>query len=338
MASKMTQFAGGRYVHRTDIILTSSNPRFAMRQLIISAWSVEKSIQFNAFESDWWKIIAGQLPSGDPNAMRKTNHRRHLIEHYVHVRDTIVTDIQHARAVYDVPFIAINVDLITNAVQNQKYVAIRLSLNLKGHMKSYNIAVRKFDLTSNDILSYQASENLMNWTVAILGEFRIGLEADVATSTGDGGPDVRRAFSKLFSTGLHEWCLSHLGNKAMEEGFGASVDPAKSKNRAARAVIMKVRTLIESLNKSGLLKRLYEDAVVEEFGRYLKLRNSPTHRWASIEDVLANILKKWDAIEKAYSLADGKEFPLTTDDYKVGSNLNVDMMAVLLFMVVLLFR
>jgi hypothetical protein len=45
------------------------------------------------------------------------------------------------------------------------------------------------------------------------------------------------------------------------------------------------------INKSKLLKMKLEEAMKKEFGIIVKMRNSPTHRWSSVEDALIRILK-----------------------------------------------
>jgi hypothetical protein len=61
-----------------------------------------------------------------------------------------------------------------------------------------------------------------------------------------------------------------------------------------------MRGVIEHINKSPA-KQAFDESTFEEFGRFLKLKNAPTHRWSSNEIVLERVLKLWQNIEVAYA-------------------------------------
>jgi hypothetical protein len=146
----------------------------------------------------------------------------------------------------------------------------------------------------------QASDLLVLWMKTILQEFEVDPEADVLTSCTDSGSDVKRALEVVFPT-HREWCVSHLIHLALADAFGSSVDPNKTKNTEVRELINACRKVIETVNKSKLLKLRVDKNMLEDFGRISKLRNSPTHRWSATEDVLVRILNYWNAISNAFN-------------------------------------
>jgi hypothetical protein len=61
------------------------------------------------------------------------------------------------------------------------------------------------------------------------------------------------------------------------------------------------------------LKALLEHNLLTEFGKVMKLRNSPFHRWAAAEYVFIRLLWCWNQIQNAF-MEDGKAFPIA--DYR----------------------
>ncbi len=51
--------------------------------------------------------------------------------------------------------------------------------------------------------------------------------------------------------------------------------------------------MVESINKSKQLKATFDEMVLNDVGRALKMKNSPGHRWAAIDDVLERLLRLW---------------------------------------------
>jgi hypothetical protein len=77
---------------------------------------------------------------------------------------------------------------------------------------------------------------------------------------------------------------------ALANAFGCSVDPHKTKNCELRAVIGACRKIIETVNKSKVLKAKCDERQESELGKELKLKNAPSHHWSATEDVLIKIL------------------------------------------------
>ncbi len=87
---------------------------------------------------------------------------------------------------------------------------------------------------------------------------------------------------------------------ALADAFGSSIDPNKTKNRDMRNFITNCRKTIETVNKSKVLKARFEEKVLEEFKKTMKLHNSPTHRWVATEDVFIRLLQCWNVLGHAF--------------------------------------
>lgn len=267
----------------------------------LSSFAVQHSLSYSAFESNVWKVLASKLPVGSHNRLKSINIRKHNVEHYLAIKRIIVSDICAAQSSFEVPFLSISLDLIQNEVQNKKLIGVRVSFALKGEIKSYNLAVRGYNPSTEQLSSdTPASELLVQWCSTILSEFGIDPKRDVLTSCTDSGSDVKKALEKVLPT-HREWCVSHLTHLALADAFGSSLDPSRSQNVEVREVITKCRKVIETLNKSKALKHTFEEKCLKELGKTLKVRNSPSHRWSSLDDVLARILRVWDHIVFAYN-------------------------------------
>jgi len=70
--------------------------------------------------------------------------------------------------------------------------------------------------------------------------------------------------------------------------------------------------VIEKANKSKRLKESIEQKMRKEFGRAVKLRNSPAHQWSAIEDVFVRLLQYWEIIEQSFLDTDS---PFTMHGY-----------------------
>lgn len=267
----------------------------------MSSIAVQHSLLYNAFDSDIWKVLSSKLPVGPNNRLKSINICKHNVEHYLAIKGLIVSDINAARSSFKILFILLSIDLIQNEVQNKKLIGVRVSFVLRGEMKSYNLAVRGYypsiDQLESDI---PASDLLIQWCSQILSEFEIDAKRDILTSCTDSGSDVKKALEKVLPTQC-EWCVSHLTHLALADAFGSSLDPSRSQNVAVREVITKCQKVIESLNKSKTMKHTFEERCAKEIGKVLKVRNSPTHRWSSLDDVLVRLLRIWDHIIFAYN-------------------------------------
>ena len=192
------------------------------------------------------------------------------------IKEFIIKNIKEAKVLYNIPFISISLDLIQNAVQNKKLIDVRVSYVCGGAITSWNLAVRGYNPTEELMKSGQASDLLVLWVKTILQEFEVDAEADVLTSCTDSGSDVKRALEVVFPT-HREWCVSHLIHLALADAFRSSVDPSKSKNTEVRELMNSCRKVIETVNKSKLLKIKVDNKMLDEFGTICKLRNSPSH-------------------------------------------------------------
>lgn len=281
----------------------------------LAAWSASQSISYNAFESDRWRLIARQLPVG-AEGMKHINLRKLHIELYVSGRQFIIDKLKHARAMYQMPFLSINLDLIKSKTSNEKFVALRTNMNSIACLNDgYNLAVRRFNPSLEERQNDKLSNILDAWAEAVLEEFGIVIARDVLTAVSDSGSDVKRALVTKMGT-LWEWCVSHFSHLALTDAFGTSQHPGLSKNMQARMFFKKIRKVIESVNKSEALQASYQAAMLESFAVYLKLINAPQHRWASTAAVLERLLLFWDEVRQAHR-DNRREFPLSDQDRRM---------------------
>jgi len=70
--------------------------------------------------------------------------------------------------------------------------------------------------------------------------------------------------------------------------------------------------MVETVNKSKVLKSIFEANILTDFGHIIKLRNSQSHRWSAMEDVFIRILQFWNQIRNAI-IESQQEFPLSGD-------------------------
>ena len=233
----------------------------------LAAFACENSISFNAFESPTWKVICSKLPVKQSDNIKTINMRRHYIEHYVTIKDHIITVIQAAKESYNVPVMSLTLDLIQINVQNKKLLGVKVAYVFMGSLKSWTLFVRGYNPTLQQLEGEEkASELLMKWCKIILEEFDIEAEDHILTSCSDSGSDVKKALEKVLPT-MHKWCVSHLTHLALADAFGSSIDPSKSRNPVIRDVLNKCRKVIEKVNKSKVLK--------------VKVKKNAEHSWQS---------------------------------------------------------
>lgn len=245
--------------------------------------------------------------------MKSINLRKLHTELYTSTKSVVMESIAEARRDFSIPYVALYMDLIKSKTSNEKYLALRVSFNSKVNFNlSFNLAVRRFAPSLQERLDGRLSETLTEWATGVLQEFGVEVQRDVLTSTSDRGSDVKRCLGDLINA-WWEWCLSHLSHLALTEAFGTTIDPAKSRNKEARDFIQRIKKVVESVNKSEYLLVAFESAMIEEFGMYLKLLNSPQHRWSAVALVLERILITWDVVMKAYRDA-RRPLPLTDAD------------------------
>lgn len=80
-----------------------------------------------------------------------------------------------------------------------KFIGIMATMNCSGVNKSYNLAVREYNLTLKERRDNQTSDLLINWLWAIFAEFNIDTDSILISST-DSGSDIKRALEIVFKT------------------------------------------------------------------------------------------------------------------------------------------
>lgn len=156
-----------------------------------------------------------------------------------------------------------------------------------------------------------ASELLIQWLQIILKKFHIKADHNVLTSCTDSGSDVKKALEKVFPT-MREWCISHITHLVSADAFGSHINHNKSKNSDMKDFLSKCWKVIEKVNKSKVLKTLLEINLLTEFGKVMKLWNSPFHHWTAMKDVFICLLRYWNQIWNVF-MEDGKPFPIAKD-------------------------
>jgi hypothetical protein len=66
--------------------------------------------------------------------------------------------------------------------------------------------------------------------------------------------------------------------------------------------------MTETVNKSKLMKLRVDSNMIADYGRVIKLKNSPSHHWSAVEDVLVRLPRHWNAISNAFH-----EIPIKND-------------------------
>ncbi len=204
-----------------------------------------------------------------------------------------------ARSFFTIKYLSLYVDLINSKMSNQKYLALRMCFNTSTRFNiGYNLAVRRFALTTDERQVEQLSTILHKWSSGVLEEFGIKVMLDVLTSTSDSRSDVKRTLDILIDD-WWEWCISHLIHLALTETFGTSINPNNSKNVDARCFFQRIKKVIEAVNKSEYLQGAFEEAMLKLLETYLKLLNLSQHRWSSTALVLEQILIAWEPLLQA---------------------------------------
>ncbi len=256
----------------------------------LAAFASEHSLAFRAFESTTWRVIASKLPVVEKKCLKSINIRKLYVEHYISIKKHITANIEMAKQRYFIPFMSLSLDLIQNEVQNKKLIGAKVTYIHQGTIVSWNLGVRAYNPSVQQMMGEKkASELLFDWCKVILQEYCIDAERHILTSCSDSRSDVKHALEKVLPT-HREWCISHLSHLALADAFGCSVDPCKTKNSELREVIGKCRKIMETVNKSRVLKAKFNERQKSELGKERKLKNTPTHRWSATEDVLSKIL------------------------------------------------
>ena len=112
----------------------------------------------------------------------------------------------------DMPFLSYGLDLYQDKIANDKYLALRVSFTMEGHLHTFPIAFRIYNPTYAEMQLQVASALLAEWTKNVFLEYGITVEHLFAGS-GDGGSDVRKAMEDFLGGFLCKWCLLHMLNR-----------------------------------------------------------------------------------------------------------------------------
>jgi hypothetical protein len=271
---------------------------------LFAIWAAQQAISFRSFTTSTWSVIARYIPSSKGrDGLGTLDIPRYTVEQYHSLKQGIIRKIRLARDHYmaGIPFLSAYIDLYQNSVTSQKYVAVSISWVLNGQLHTPNLAIRDYSPSYNERNTEAASELLKKWSLKVFADFKIS-DDDLFGGAFDAGSDVKKA-SGLMEL-MAEWCCGHLLNRALIDSFGADIDKRKSKNLEARAVVSACRKVIEMLNKSGAMKKLFEEKQMEELkpigGKPLKIKNAPQHRWSAITDAFEGLLLLWTQLASSF--------------------------------------
>ena len=76
--------------------------------------------------------------------------RKHYVEHYVSIKQHIISCISAAKAKYNIPFMSLSIDLIQNELQYKKMIGVRVSYVDDNKLCSHNLAVRGYNPTREE--------------------------------------------------------------------------------------------------------------------------------------------------------------------------------------------
>lgn len=116
-----------------------------------------------------------------------------------------------------------------------------------GAIMTQLLAVKKY-IRGNEVSDERAGECVRLWSGQVLEEWGFDWK-DVLGAVTDSGSDVKFAFGHTPGI-FREWCIPHLLNRAIIEGFGLSLSPATSKNPQSRALCGDMKKDIEHMHKS----------------------------------------------------------------------------------------
>ncbi len=251
--------------------------------------------------------------TGAPATLSTKMLKRHIVEMYIATKQHTVQQLAAVKqAALGRACFHLNVDLWTSKINGNKYMGVRLYfVDTNFNYCSKVLAVQPFNpSTALRAQEERLSDVLMMWLSGVLGEFSLTPD-DLLSATTDGGSDIRRLGNVLLPCEW-QWCVPHLLNCALADAFGTSLDPAKSKNPAARAVMLRAKKVVEYVNKSSIAQQSLKEIQLRDAGKALKLISDVPQRWRSLVDMLERLLSLWNQVRMMYS-ANGKPFTLDTD-------------------------
>lgn len=117
-----------------------------------------------------------------------------------------------------------------------------------GAIMTQLLAVKQFS-PGKEVSDERAGECVRLWSDQVLEEWGFGWKHVLGVVT-DSDSDVKFAFGNTPGL-LREWCIPHLLNRAIIDGFGLSLSPAKSTNPQCRELCGDMKKDIEHLRKSS---------------------------------------------------------------------------------------
>jgi hypothetical protein len=229
--------------------------------------------------------------------------RRVIVEIYTAAKESTMLCLSHARdaAKGAIPIFHLNVDLWKSTSSHCKYIGVRIFfVDANFNFVSKLLAVRAFLPTSSLLADVpRMSDVLRLWVRGVLSEYGLR-ESDLASTTTDAGSDIKRLCSVLLPCPW-DWCVSHLLNCVLVEAFGTALRKEQSGNPDVRTVLMRVKKVIEHVNKSDSTKLTLNEIQMEYLNSSLSLLSDVPQRWRSTVNCLERVLELFDILRLTYS-------------------------------------
>lgn len=263
-----------------------------------------------------FRLVSGEdlsrivMRTGFPKLNEK-KVKNYILEFSNVIREKIKIELSEARKLLRVPFVHLMADLYTSKVQNLKYFGLRISFtdartcfqtdNDVG-LKSYCLAVRLYEPPSKMVDEAQYSSDLLKrWCQDIFRSFGLA-EEDLLTATTDGGSDIKRLASILGTGVSREWCIAHLLNLCLIDGFDANENHGPRAD-TARSTTNTIRRTFEFFNRSSKYTGVLKEIQRKILGKCIKLVNFAPQRWSSAARFYRTALTNYEvfqAVENKY--------------------------------------
>ena len=267
---------------------------------------VAKLLPFTFPECPEVRTFAGMLDSEGHFKNDLTRHRmkKIILEMYAATALKLAQALTAASHECSIPVLHLNIDMWTCLLTHDKYIGLRIFFvdNL-WEMRCSRLAVR-LSRPAASMGSVRLSELLKFWCERVFNEFRFD-DKFIGSATSDAGSDVKRVLSTLLAPSW-DWCISHLCNCALVDAFGTDIHLRKCHNLEFRALLKRVKSIIEHLHKIHATRIKFEDLQFQETGSRLRLVRDMPNRWLGTIRVIERFLKLWDVLRKHYFQAEQK--------------------------------
>ncbi len=252
--------------------------------------------------------------------------RRMIVEIYTAAKGATVECLANARTALGdaLPLFHLNIDRWKSTSSHAKYIGVRVFFS-DGNFNfvSKLLAVRAFQPSSALLAEApRMAEVLRLWIRGVLSEYGL-TEANLASTTTEAGSDIKRLCDVLLPCPW-DWCTAHMLDCALVEAFGTSLSRDQSGNPDARAVMVRVKKVIETVNMSEPTKLQLSEIQLEDLISSLILLSDVPQRWKSTVNCLERVLELFDVLrmtflqlEKSFDLDEANMHTLLCELYSL---------------------